>query len=130
MAFSHGTNAKMSVNSVDVSAYLNTAGLDTETETAEVTTLGKTAKNYIPGLEDGTFSLGGPFDPSIDSTMNALRRTVVPFLYQPQGATAGLPRYSGNCLITSYSIETTTDDAGTWEAEFQLTDGWTRGTNP
>jgi len=129
MAFSHGTNAVITINSVDISEYCNTSSQEMETETAEVTTLGKTAKNYIPGLEDGTISAEGPFEPTMDAAIEAMRRTLVPFVYQPQGTAPGLPKYTGTCILTKYSIETPVDDAGTWEAEWQISDGWVRGTN-
>ena len=130
MAFAHGTVAVITVNSVNISTYCNTDSLETEAETAEVTTLGKTAKNYIPGLEDGTISAEGPFDPTIDSTINSMRRTLVPFLIQPQGTASGLPRYTGNCILTKYKIESPVDDASNWSAEWQISDGWVRATNP
>jgi hypothetical protein len=129
VAFSHGSNAVMTINSVDLSEYINSTSQEMEAETAEVTTLGKTAKNYIPGLEDGTISADGPFDPALDAAIDAMRRTLVPFVYQPQGTASGLPKYTGNCILTSYSIETPVDDAGSWEAEWQISDGWVRGTN-
>lgn len=130
MAFSHGTNAVITINSVNLSIYSNKVGQDMSTDTAETTTLGKTAKNYIPGLEDGTISLSGPFDVPLDTAINAMRRILVPFIYQPQGTTTGLPKYTGNCILTKYKLEDSTDDAGTWEAEFQITDGWVRALNP
>jgi hypothetical protein len=119
----------MSINSVDVSQYMNKTGVDTSADTAEVTVLGNTAKDYIPGLEDGTIPLAGPYDAALDAAIDATRRTKVPFIYQPQGSTSGLPKYTGNCILTSYKIETGTDDAGTWEAEYQMCLGWTRSTN-
>lgn len=130
MAFAHGTVSLITINAVNISTYVKSPSLDTEAETAEVTTLGKTAKNYIPGLEDGTISASGPFDPTLDAAINAMRRLVVAFLIQPQGATTGLPRYTGNCILTKYKIETPVDDAGSWEAEWQMSDGWVRATNP
>jgi len=130
MAFSHGTNAVLTVNAVNLSAYINKTGMDMQTDTAEVTVLGNTAKNYIPGLEDGTIPLAGPYDVALDTAINAMRRTLVAFIYQPQGTTTGLPKYTGNCLLTSYKITTGTDDAGTWEAQVQLSNGWVRALNP
>jgi hypothetical protein len=122
--------AVITVNSVNISQYTETPSLDTEADTAEVTTLGKTAKNYIPGLEDGSISASGPLDVVVDTAINAMRRVLVPFIFQPQGTATGLPKYTGQCILTKYKLESPVDDAGNWEAEWQITDGWVRTLNP
>lgn len=127
MAFRHGTAARAYIGGFDMSCYINSFGLDAETETAEVTTLCKTAKNYIPGLEDATINASGFFDGDtlvLDPTtfsfkLNSLRRTITVVTYLPQTDAQGGPGYFVEGELTSYSIETTTDDAGTIEFEMQ-----------
>jgi len=131
MAFGHGTKAKLTINSVDYSCYLKETGADLSVDKAETTVLCSTAKNYIPGLKDGTVPLGGLFDPTIDAAVDAaITAGSVTFLYQPQGTTSGLPRYSGSGFFTKYSLKTNTTDAGSFDGEYQISNGWTRGTNP
>ena len=132
MAFAHGNKAKMTINSVDYSCYLKETGLDMSIDKPETTVLCNTAKTYIPGNTDATAPLEGLFDPTVDAAINTAiaTGTTVALLYQPQGTTAGLPRYTANGFFTKYSIKTNTTDAGTWSGEFQLSNGWTRGTNP
>jgi hypothetical protein len=131
MSFAHGTKAKLSINAVDVSCYLKEGGMDQSIDTAEVTTLCSTGKEYIPGLKDGTISLDGMFDPTMDAAVaSAMATGLVAFVYQPQGATTGLPKYSGNCFYNKYTLKTGTGDAGTFTAAAQITAGWTRAVNP
>jgi len=135
MAITHGSRAVFQIGTagtpatpVDISTSLSSVSFPIEVETAETTTLQATAKSYIPGLEDATISLEGRFSTTIDAHLAALRRIAsVAFVYGPIGSTAALPRYSGNCTMTSYSFEAGLDDAVTFSAEFQVTGAVTRG---
>jgi len=131
MSTAHGTKAKLSLNAIDFSPYLKETGQDQSIDKAETTVLASTAKSYIPGLPDGTIPLDGLFDPTIDAAIaTAIAAGSVAFIYQPQGATSGLPKYTGNGFFTKYSMKTNTTDAGSWSGEFQISNGWTRATNP
>jgi len=134
VAFQHGSNAEFYLAGFDATGYCNSVSIEGEIETAETTTLGKTAKNYIPGLEDATISFEGFFDSEAlaDTTafsykMDALRRTITEATYIQQTDLVG-----GTCKfvqgeLTSHSIETPVDDAGTFEAEMQSNTGWETG---
>lgn len=134
MAFSHGSLATFEIDPAggtsytDVSEYLNEAGLDTEVDTAETTTLGKVAKTYIPGLEDGTVSLSGLYDPAFDALVHSMKRANPnpTFRYRPVGSGVGLPEYTGECVLSSHGIGTSVSEAATIEAEVQLSDEVTR----
>lgn len=127
MAFSHGSLATLEIDPLggtaweDISEFLNEASSDEEVDTAETTTLGNTRKTYIPGLEDGTFSLSGFFDPDIDTIFYDIRRVIITYRYRPAGVGAGLPQYVGSAILSSYNIGTTVEDAATIEAELQTT---------
>lgn len=127
MAASHGSKAKFRVTDAgavlrDLSAYLTDVGMPRSADTAEVSTLGSTSKSYIPGLKDGTIPLSGPYDPVVDGYLNGLLgHDATAFEYDPQGATIGLFRYSGDCLLTSYEVATPVGGAATFSATFQLT---------
>lgn len=135
MAFSHGSKAviKFGTSSTpstptDISVYVTNVSAPFSAETHEVTTLGATSKNYIPGLKDGTISIEGKFDPAVDAHLAGIAGLQVAFEYGPQGSTAGSVKYTGNCICTSYNPETPVGAEATFSAEFQLTGGWTRGT--
>lgn len=136
MAFSHGSLATFGIDAAggssytDVSAYFSDVSLKDAIDTAETTTLGKTSKNYIPGLEDATFSLSGLYDPTVDALVNSCKRVIVTFRYRPSGAATGKIEYTGSAILTSYKIDTTVSDAASIESEFQVTNGVTRAVQP
>lgn len=140
MAFSHGSVAKLYIKASsaptatagsadDFSQYLSEAGLEREIDSAETSALGTTAKTYVPGLTDATFSLEGMYDPTFDSAMNAMHGVAECFFeYHPTGTLATKPKYTGKCILTEYSISTSVDDMAGIESEFQVTGAVTRGT--
>jgi len=127
--FSHGSLATMEIDVANgtsytaVTAYYNDVSLKEAIDTAETTVLGNTAKNYIPGLEDATFSLSGLFDPTLNGIITSCKRTVVAFRYRPSGAATGKVEFTGHCIMTSYKVDTSVSDAASQEAEFQVTNG-------
>lgn len=111
-----------------ISGFLNSVSFPFEVETSEITTLGATAKAYLPGLEDATISIEGRFHTTVDAHLNGIRRLAnISFVYGPAGSGAAAPRYSGTCMLTSYEIEGGVDDAATFSAELQVTGAITRG---
>lgn len=132
MAFSHGSLAQIAFDplggtsyTLNATVYLNEASPSQEIDTAETTVLGNTAKNYIPGLEDGTFSCSGLFDPTFATAIQTMKRVIVSFRYRPAGTGTGLPEWTGKCIMTSYNVGTSVDEAATVELEFQITNGIT-----
>jgi hypothetical protein len=127
MTFAHGSKAVITVNSVALTSYVDTISFDGNVETAETTTLGLTGKAYIPGLQDATFKLTGIFDGTADAAFVAMNQVAsMPVIYGPQGSTTGLPKYTCNVIMNKYSMATSTKAAGTFEADFTVTGGWTR----
>ncbi len=118
---------------VDLSAYINSVGYPAEVTALETTTLGKTAKTYIVGLKDGTVSIGGPWDATLDAHMAAIlgqAGVTKTYEYGPQGSTNGEVKYSGEAILTSYEISGEVDGVVEWSGELQLTDTQTRGVWP
>lgn len=137
MAFVHGKSAVFKLDNssgslVDYSSYLNDLSLSRDIETAETTTFGVagSAKTYIVGLSDATFSISGLFDATADGTLAGVlgQSATLSFEYGPAGSTAGLIKYSGECIMTSYEISAAVGDAVQASADFQVTGAITRGT--
>jgi len=134
MAFSHGTNAVLKVGDSggtlrDLSAYLTQETLQRTAGAEQVTTQGKTAQVYIPGLADGTIPLEGNFDPTVDGYLAGIVRVADrSFEYYPAGEPVGAtkPKYSGLCMLTSYEIATGISGKATFRATLQLSDTVTR----
>jgi hypothetical protein len=137
VAFVHGKSAVFKLDNssgtlVDYSSYLNDVSLSRSIETAETTTFGVagSAKTYIVGLSDATFSISGLFDSAADATLAGVLGFATPldFEYGPAGSTAGLIKYSGTCIMTGYNISASVGDAVQATADFQVTGVITRGT--
>lgn len=135
MTVSHGSKAVIKFGTsgapttlTDISQYVENISFPEEAETHEVTTLGATSKSYIAGLKDATISIDGVFDPVADEHLNGILGLGVSFEYGPQGTATNAVKYTGECICTSYEVETPSGDAGTFSAEFQVSGGVTRGT--
>ena len=72
MAFKHGKDTKVFVNSSNFSSYFNSADANRTADVAESTTFGNSNKTYIAGEKDGTISLAGFFDATADATLQPL----------------------------------------------------------
>ena len=142
MAFLHGKTAKFQIDNssgtlVDLSAYCEEVSLSRDIETAEVTTFGNSAKAYITGLTDATISISGKFDANGASTVDSVlagvlgQANTLTFEYQASNAAASAtnPKYTGECICTSYEVSASVGDAVTFSAEFQCTGTITRATS-
>lgn len=134
MAFTHGTLAVLKVDDSggtlrDLSAYLTQETVQRSVAAEDVTTQGKTAKVYIPGLADGTIPLEGNFDPTVDGYLSGMLRVAdLDYEYYPAGESVGAtkPKYSGKCIATAYDIRTGVGGKATFTASLQLSDTVTR----
>lgn len=132
MAFFHGRLATFTLNSVNLSAFMNTIDFDMSVDSHETTTYGKSAKTYISGLKDTTITIGGLDDEAasaVGATLTGLLGGApVTFEYGPEGSTTGKAKYSGSCIVTSFTKSTPVGDVASWSADLQVTDVVTRGT--
>ena len=76
MAFVHGKNSIIKVDNAagtltDISSVTNSVELPRSLDTGETTTFGTSAKTFIAGLNDGTVSISGLYDPAVDATLSA-----------------------------------------------------------
>lgn len=138
MPASHGKNAVVQLDNLAgaltaITAFLSDASLERIRETAETTVFGLNDKTFVAGLKDVTFSGEGNFDPTLDLILsddigdNTNTKTLQ---YDPQGSATGLPRYSVECWVTSYTIDTSVGDKASCSFELQGTGVVTRTTVP
>ncbi len=140
MAFVHGKNSVIKVDNaagtlVDISAVTNSVDLPRSVETADTSHFGTSAKEYIVGLNDGTVSISGLYDPSVDATLSAAFDAVIggtlataTVEYQPAGgpASATKPKFTLEVIWTSYSTAGGVGDPISFKLEGQRTGGTTR----
>jgi len=135
MAFRHGKNTKVLVNSSDLSSFFNDTSVNSSIETAETTAYGTPggAKTYVTGLNDGTVSLSGMFDGdagSVDEILTGILDTDadVNFTIAPDnGMTLGSRCYVGQSIQTKYDLSSPVADVVTASADFQCDGGIGRG---
>ena len=131
--FSTGKAAVFSIDDTggtarDISDVLNTIDFPETTDTAEVTAFGASSRSYIVSLESATISVSGMYDSTVDGYLKGgtepASRT---FTYKP-GVTSGDAIYSGECILTNYSLSSPVGDVNTFTADFQVTGTVTRTT--
>lgn len=113
----------------DLSTYLNKDGLQRSADSIDTTTFGATSKDYVPGLKDGKITLEGQWDSTVDGYLEGILGVEdQAFVYGPAGSTAGLVKYSGVGILTTYNIDTSVADSIKFTADYQVSGNVTRGT--
>lgn len=137
MAFVHGKSSIFKIDNAgggtltDISAYVDSVeGLPGERELADVTALGDGGHKNIPGLVNGSFTVGGSWDATLDAIMGVLdvATATASFEYGPAGGTTGLVKYSGECWVSSYTVSSPVADKVSWTANITVDGTVTRGT--
>ena len=133
--FRHGKSTVFKVDNnagslTDISNTLTDVSFPQSVDTAETTAFGSSAKTYIVGLTDATFSVSGNFDATVDAHLAAIvgKADSVSFEYGPEGSTSTFVKYTGEAILTSYEKSGAVGDVVTFSAEFQVTGAVTRGT--
>ena len=132
--FRHGKSTVFKVDNnagslTDISNTLTDVSFPQSVDTAETSAFGSSAKSYIVGLTDSTLSISGNFDATVDAHLAAVlgQAASLSFEYGPEGSTAGMVKYTGEALLTSYEKSGAIGDVVTYSAEFQVTGAITRG---
>ena len=97
-------------------------------ETAETTAFGATSKSYIVGLRDATISVSGLWDATVDGYIIGTEPATRTFIFGPAGSTSGYVKYTGEAILTNYSVSSPVADVVTFSLDLQCTGGVTRTT--
>ena len=131
--FVHGKSTFFSIDDTggsvrDISNTLTSVDFPETIDTGEVTAYGSTSKSYLVGLRDATISVSGLWDATVDGYFIGTEPASRSFVFGPAGDTGGYVKYSGECILTSYSVSSPVADVDTYSADFQVTANVTRGT--
>tara|TARA_R100001126_G_scaffold98053_1_gene71910 strand:- start:633 stop:1043 length:411 start_codon:yes stop_codon:yes gene_type:complete len=136
MAFVHGSDSSFKLDNAsgsltDISTYVNNVDFPETADVAETSTLGASNKTYIVGLKDATISLGGLFDATVDAILGAVvgQSATLSFEYSPEGTASGKVKYTGECILTSYTLSSPVGDVVGFSADLQVSGAVTRGTH-
>ena len=125
---SHGKGTEVLLDEFDLSSYFNSVDTSRSTDTAETTAFGSSSKSYIVGLRDATISVSGIWDATVDGYFIGTEPASRTFIYGPAGDTGGNVKYTGEAILTSFSISNPVGDVVTYSADFQVTGDVTRTT--
>jgi hypothetical protein len=108
MAALHFNDAKVTVNSTDLSTYVKSVTLNAEVAELDTTTMGSGSVTRIGGLKDGSLQIEFVQDfasGAVDATLWPLLGTVVNFTVKATSAATGStnPEYRGSVLITQHT---------------------------
>lgn len=132
MAFVHGRNSEVEINSVDLSAFTNNTVFSRAGDEHDVTTYGQTGHVWAKGLTNGTATISGIYDNGASSPAETLRPMMVlgvqPFEWRPEGTGTGLPTITCNTLVTAYEETSPVADMIAWSATLRISGAVTDGT--
>ena len=131
--FFHGKATNFSLDDTggtrrDISNVLVSVDFPEIIETAETTAFGSTSKSYIVGLRDATISVSGIWDATGDGYIIGTEPATRTFIFGPAGSTGGFVKYTGECILTNYSVSSPVGDVVTFSLDLQCTGGVTRTT--
>lgn len=120
MAKGHSKDAKFSLGGTMLTSITGVT-LSIDGQTADVTTLNDTYKQFVRGQIDATLSVEGVYDdPEIGSViLRHAEGTAIPWIYYPQGTATGKVRMSGTGLVTTHDIPSSMDAAVTYSFGIQ-----------
>ncbi|CAB4176409.1 hypothetical protein UFOVP978_30 [uncultured Caudovirales phage] len=133
MAFVHGKNARVLLNGADASYWLRSVQWNQQSDVAETTAFGTTAKTYLSGMSGFTMGMGGMFE---DTATTGFDAVVSPLLgsgtlnnvaMAPNGFTIGRPAWAVSGAITSYDVQGGVGDIVQASVNVQGSDRVSRG---
>lgn len=140
MSFVHG---KSSIFKLDdsggtlrtLTSYVDSVqGLPAGRNLSEVTVFGDSGTKSVPGLVNATFTISGHFDSTAttgpNAVLNSLRAAsaTASFEYGPEGSSTGNTKFSGECWMTEYTVNSAVADKVGFSATFQVDGTVTAGT--
>ena len=131
--FAHGKSTDFAIDdtggsSRNISDTLTDVSFPQTIDTAETTAFGSTNKSYIVGLKDTTISVSGIWDATVDGYISGTEPASRSFIYGPAGSTSGNVKYTGEAIMTNYSVNNPVGDVVTFSMDLQVTGAVTRTT--
>lgn len=131
--FTHGKNAAFKVDDSggtirDISNVLTDVSVSRTADVAEVSAFSNTSKSFVAGLTDGSITLTGSFDTTVDGYLKGIIGLVKDFEFYPIGTSGGSPKASGTAILTSYDRSPDIGGAVGFSASFQITGNVTEAT--
>lgn len=128
-SFRHGRNAALTLNTKDLSTFLNNLDMSFDLDQADSTTFGATWKSSLVGIPSGKLEISGFYDPTATTGPGAvlyplvLAGTAVTGLVYPGGTASGQALYTitSGCIVTSYSESSAVGATVAFKASIDIT---------
>ena len=128
MAFSHGKNAALTVNTKALAAFLENIDFSTNLDIGDTTTFGATWKTGLAGIPSGSISFSGYYDPTATTGPGAVlfplvtAGTAVTVLFYPGGTGSGQSLYTITTggIVTSYNETSPVGGAITFNGTIEI----------
>jgi predicted secreted protein len=128
MAFVAGKDSAITIDSTDLTSYVDSMSLSRDINTLTVTSFGDDNEAYISGVQGFSMDISGSFDATADSAIAGMfDGATVTFDFRPNNST-GAPKYTGSALITNYTIDSSAGDKVSFSASLLVSGAITRGT--
>ena len=128
MAFKHGKDTTVYVNSSNYSSYFNNIDATRTADIAETTTFGNDNKTYIAGEKDGTVSLTGLWDATSDGVLQPLLGGAdFDFVMGIDGLDTGDYATFAKGNITNYAVSSPVGDVVATSLDVQSDEGMWNG---
>jgi hypothetical protein len=141
MAFQHGRDGEFKLDDSsftlrDLSNFVGNVDFPRDVDAPETTVFGNAGdRTYIAGgLRGATMSISGFWDPTNSTGPDDVLSGVLgatgslTFNYNPSGTGAGKVEYSGESILTNYSVSQPVDGVISFTADLQVTGAVTRST--
>ena len=96
--------------------------------TGTTTAFGATSDSFIVGIRSATISVSGLWDATVDGYIIGTEPASRSFIFGPAGSTSSNVKYTGECILTNYSVSAPVADVVTFSLDLQVTGNVTRGT--
>ncbi|MGH9891079.1 MAG: hypothetical protein ACREA0_03675 [bacterium] len=118
-----GADAVVLLNALNISDFVDTVSHTSTVDSLDITTFGNNAHRKRGGLTDGTASLGGVYDTTVNGphdVIEPLLGTVVPLVFRPEGTGSTLPETTVDVLVQSYVETAPVAEIVRWTAELEF----------
>ncbi len=119
----------------NISPYVTSVDFNQENDTHDTTTYGAEGHTFLVGLTNGTIVVNGLWDKTASTGSNTVIQSLVGldavtvgFEYGPEGNTGTNVKYSGECVLESYSQSAPVADLVSFTATFRISGSVTQGT--
>ena len=131
--FVHGKSTDFALDDVggtsrNLSNTLTSVDFPETISTGLTTAFGSSNDSYVVGIKNTTISISGIWDSTVDGYLTGTEPASRSFIYGPAGSTSGNVKYTGEAILTNYSISNPVSDVVTFSVDLQVTGAVTRAT--